>query len=331
MYNSRNCIARSSSSMSETHTACETRPSSLGRKPVPTPRDQLTLASCLLVVLAATSAVMGCAAEPEDAVSDTPNAGQSAAQNDADVESSPANEEQEVDEHSDAVDSDAVDSDAVDSDAVDSTLGNSAEETGQLAQAVSSNSAGYRIDRKTFYDNFRSAWGRLTQSQVDGINYLLNNIEQDTRPAVNNKTVWMRQIAYVFSTVKHEVANTYQPITEYGNENCPRYDGGCTYKGRGYVQLTHKYNYKKFSSIVGVDLVSYPSRALEPNIAYTVLSHGMHYGIFTGKKLGSYIRSGTTDYVNARRVVNGLDKASLLAGYATSFQVIMEKSTGARI
>lgn len=187
--------------------------------------------------------------------------------------------------------------------------------------------SGYEIDRYTFFNQLRAAYGALSQSQVDGINYLLANMEEDTRPAINNKTVWQRQLAYVWSTVKHEVANTYQPITEYGSTYCHNYDGGCTYKGRGYVQLTHRYNYKKMSSVVGVDLVAYPTKALEPNIAYTVMSHGMFYGVFTGRALGDYVKAGVTDYYNARRVVNGTDKASLLAGYAKTFQAIMEKST----
>lgn len=191
-------------------------------------------------------------------------------------------------------------------------------------------SAGFRIDRTPFFSAVRSSFGSLNQSQVDGINYLLTNIEKDTRPALTNKTVWMRQIAYIFSTTKHEVANTYQPITEYSNTTCVRYEGGCTYKGRGYVQLTHRSNYAKMSSVVGVDLVANPTLALRPDIAYTVMSYGMFNGSFTGRKLGDYIKSGLTDYYNARRVVNGLDRASLLEGYARSFQTALEKSTVAK-
>lgn len=184
----------------------------------------------------------------------------------------------------------------------------------------------YRIDRKKFYDSFRRAFGRLSQSQVDGLNFLLKNTEFDSNAAVALRNVWLRQMAYVYATVKHEVANTYKPIVEYGNKHCRRYDGGCRYKGRGYVQLTHRYNYKKMSKIVGRDLVAEPNLALDPDVAYHVLSYGMHYGSFTGKKLGSYIRKGKTDYYNARRVVNGTDKASLIRGYARTFQGIFEKS-----
>ena len=33
-------------------------------------------------------------------------------------------------------------------------------------------------------------------------------------------------------------------------------DGGDAYHGRGYIQLTHDYNYKEFGDKVGVDLLS---------------------------------------------------------------------------
>lgn len=182
------------------------------------------------------------------------------------------------------------------------------------------------IDRDKFYAQFRSNYGALNGQQVTGLNYLLNNFEKDTEAAHSNLTVWTRQISYLLATVKHEVANTYTPITEYGTKYCANYDGGCTYKGRGYVQLTHKYNYSAMSAITGANLVDYPTRALEPDIAYTVMSYGSFHGIFTSRKLGSYIKSGLTDYYNARRVINGTDKASLIKGYAQTFQSILEKS-----
>ena len=42
-------------------------------------------------------------------------------------------------------------------------------------------------------------------------------------------------------------------------------------------------------------------------------------GIFTGKKLGDYFNKTTEDWVNARRIINGLDKANLIAGHAKKF------------
>ena len=182
------------------------------------------------------------------------------------------------------------------------------------------------VDRDEFFSGMRSSFGSMNQSQVDGINFLLAKMERDQLPAINNGAVWNRQIAYMFATIRHEVANRYQPITEFSNTTCRRYSGGCTYKGRGYVQLTHDYNYRKMSPVVGVDLVANPLKALEPNISYTITSYGMFNGSFTGRALGTYIKAGTTDYYNARRVVNGTDKASLINGYAEQFQSILDRS-----
>ena len=39
------------------------------------------------------------------------------------------------------------------------------------------------------------------------------------------------------------------------------YDGGKRYKGRGYIQLTHKYNYKYYGDKLGLDLVNKPELA----------------------------------------------------------------------
>lgn len=181
------------------------------------------------------------------------------------------------------------------------------------------------FDRTKWFNNYRAIYGGLSQSKLNGINFLLANMETDSRPDSNAATA-RRQLAYIMATTKHEVADTYQPITEYGNSNCPRYSGGCTYKGRGYVQLTHDYNYRKMSGIVGVDLVANPTRALEPNIAYTVMSYGMFNGSFTGRDLGRYVNRTSTDYWNARRVVNGTDRASLIQGYANNFQRIFDGS-----
>lgn len=42
-------------------------------------------------------------------------------------------------------------------------------------------------------------------------------------------------------------------------------------------------------------------------------------GWFTGKSIPDYIRAGYVDYVGARRVVNGTDKAAQIAAIAQIF------------
>jgi hypothetical protein len=45
------------------------------------------------------------------------------------------------------------------------------------------------------------------------------------------------------------------------------YGGGKRYKGRGYIQLTHDYNYKTYGDLIGVDLVNNPDKAADPQLA----------------------------------------------------------------
>ena len=44
----------------------------------------------------------------------------------------------------------------------------------------------------------------------------------------------------------------------------------------------------------------------------------MNTGLFTTRKLSDYF-SRSIDFLNARRIVNGMDKAQLIAGYAQIF------------
>jgi predicted chitinase len=82
------------------------------------------------------------------------------------------------------------------------------------------------------------------------------------------------------------------------------------------VQLTWGYNYKEYGRILGIPLFKEPDRAMEPAIACFILVHGFKYGIFTGRKITDYIRQGKTDFVGARRCINGTDKAGKIAQIA---------------
>ncbi len=43
------------------------------------------------------------------------------------------------------------------------------------------------------------------------------------------------------------------------------------------------------------------------------------FGDFTGKALEEYFNASKTDWINARRIINGKDKAELIASYAEKF------------
>jgi len=97
--------------------------------------------------------------------------------------------------------------------------------------------------------------------------------------------------------------------------------------GRGYVQLTHDYNYVKAGSKLGLDLANNPSDVMEPHIAAKILVRGSLEGWFTGKKLADYITLTKSDFRNARRVINGTDRAAEIAAIAEKYDAAL-KSAG---
>jgi hypothetical protein len=71
-------------------------------------------------------------------------------------------------------------------------------------------------------------------------------------------------------------------------------------------------------------LVANADLALEPETAKRILFAGMYDGDFTGVGLPKYIpcanpETDATDFYNARKIVNGLDCATQIQGYATKF------------
>lgn len=158
--------------------------------------------------------------------------------------------------------------------------------------------------------------GPLRPSQLDGVNLILDRA---------GTSYDYRHLAYIFATVYHEVAKTMQPIREWGlgkryPYGKPDPETGETYYGRGFVQLTHKRNYQLASRKLGVDFVKHPDLVMLPGHAVDILFEGMEQGWFTGKKLSDYINDQQVDYKNARRIINGTDRAELIAGYAVKFE-----------
>jgi hypothetical protein len=163
---------------------------------------------------------------------------------------------------------------------------------------------------KEFFDRVRVGFGPLKQSQVDGFNEIL----------AATVGLGVRWRAYILATTWHETAATMQPIREYGRGQGKKYGvkdatGKAPY-GRGYVQLTWRDNYLRADDELDLNgrLAADYDLALDPKIAAKILVRGMVEGWFTGKKLADY-----TDFKAMRRIVNGTDKAALIAGYAEKF------------
>lgn len=87
------------------------------------------------------------------------------------------------------------------------------------------------------------------------------------------------------------------------------------------MQLTWERNYAKMSQFLGVDLVKHPDLALEPKYAAKILVYGMLKGLFTRKPLAQYINANQVDFYNARKTVNGLDRAERIANYAQKLKL----------
>lgn len=183
------------------------------------------------------------------------------------------------------------------------------------------------INRKFFFDYVRLHLfsGSINKSQVVGLTAILDRWESDHSSDDD------RWLAYILATVYHETDKKFQGIKEYGPDSYfKKYDNradlgnnkpgdGLRYKGRGFVQLTGRRNYTKFSDILGVDLVSNPDLALDITNCVEIIFYGMTKGSYTGKKLSDYFNKTKSDWVNARRIINGLDKANLIAGYGKQF------------
>lgn len=169
------------------------------------------------------------------------------------------------------------------------------------------------INSKPFGINpveFEKVTGALNDIQLESIGAILKEAHVQ---GVRIKT----QLAYIYATAFHESRIT--PIKEWGSETYLKNKKYYPFFGRGYVQLTWDYNYKKEGERLGIDLLKNPDLALEVDIAANIIVHGMITGSFTGKKLSDYITANKTDFQQARKIINGTDKMELVAAYATKF------------
>jgi hypothetical protein len=136
-----------------------------------------------------------------------------------------------------------------------------------------------------------------------------------------------RKLGYVLATTYHETAFTMHPLEEYGKGAGRKYglpaENGNVYYGRGLVQLTWDYNYKKVGGYLNLPLYDTPSLACDLEVAAKILVLGMKQGWFTGKKLSDY-----NDFKDMRRIVNGMDKAATIAEYAEIFNAALKAGAG---
>lgn len=142
-------------------------------------------------------------------------------------------------------------------------------------------------------------WSIWTADEIANISQCNRNNIQDNFPlvfsALKSFNQWSpRSCAAAIGTISIETASSFLPVREayyiysqdpaeaeilfqqnptpaynwYNNTSAhAAYSGGPQYHGRGFIQLTHDYNYKKVGDVIGVDLVSNPDLMLQPDIA----------------------------------------------------------------
>lgn len=188
------------------------------------------------------------------------------------------------------------------------------------------------MDRKAFFAALRGGLfpAGLKQQQVDRIGALLDAFDNTGWP--------MAWAAYALATAHHETAK-WQHMRELGGADYFKrmYDkdgsrphvaktlgnvvagDGVKFAGRGYAQLTGRANYTKAGKAIGLDLLKEPDLAADPDTAARILIWGMQTGAYTGKKNADYLSQSPPDYAGARRIINGTDRAALVASYAKQF------------
>jgi hypothetical protein len=154
--------------------------------------------------------------------------------------------------------------------------------------------------------------GKRVKGNIDRyLPYVLNSLKKQ-------KLDYKDMVLMALSTIRAE-SEAFEPISEYkskwntspGGEPYALYDfrtdignnaegDGALYKGRGFIQLTGKYNYKEYGKRIGIDLVNNPELANAPEYAADILAMFLKD---KEAKINTVIQNG--DMARARKLVNG--------------------------
>lgn len=199
---------------------------------------------------------------------------------------------------------------------------------------------------RLFFDALRQGLlgPTLDDAEVSGCNAILEAME-------GAPLAWA---AYAFATAYLETGSTMQPVKEanwLSKAAAERYffrmydpagsrstvakalgntqaGDGVLFAGRGYPQLTGRRNYVTAGAKLGLALVANPDLAMRPDVAAKILRLGMTEGWFTGKSFASYLPAdgpaARDQFRQARRIINGTDRAGDVAGFALAFQSALQ-------
>jgi hypothetical protein len=198
-----------------------------------------------------------------------------------------------------------------------------------------------KVDFNTFWTQHNKYFSTSTDGEKYHLPLILGMAERDS----NIDGIY--QLAYMLATATWETGH-FEHLDEQGSEKyLSKYQNrmGNTqsgdaqrYRGRGYIQLTFRANYKNATEKLNLDNVDFetsPFLASEPEYAYPIMVRGCLEGWFTGRKLGTYVTTDGSkrDYREARNVINpgelkqenspGVEHITL---WATWFESILKNS-----
>lgn len=156
---------------------------------------------------------------------------------------------------------------------------------------ISLKNLGFDESQKQSIDLISKEWDRVGDRDKRKLAYILATVMVESRMG-----------KYMYELGERSYFNRYEGRRDLGNTQT---GDGYKYRGRGFVQITGRNNYDKFSKILGIDLVNNPDLAARKDIAVKILIKGMIEGKFTRRKLSDYFNSSTNDPCGARRIVNG--------------------------
>lgn len=188
------------------------------------------------------------------------------------------------------------------------------------------------VHREQFFANIKvhGLYTALTQEQVNGINAILDEWEK-------RQLTDLRWLAYILGTVYHETGHKMQPIEEIGKGKGRKYGSKIKHSGEAYIAPDHIYYgrghtqntwYEIYEMLTKEavkagkpewDFLNHPELLLtmEPSIWATYTC--MLAGKYTGVSLSKYFNADREDWVNARKIINGLDCAEKIADNSKKF------------
>lgn len=216
------------------------------------------------------------------------------------------------------------------------------------------------IDNKKFFEKYKQQFGPFSTEQFNGLQRLIEYINTDKHITDSRWVAYIlatiyHECARTWQPIKEKGHREYF-IKRYGSQtkvgkslgnDTP--EEGAIYHGRAYVQTTGESNYemaekvlrseypevverfekrtgKKFDLTAGdqPNDMADPDNLLDAEIAYYAMSVSVRKGLYTGVGLGRFINGAKCDFINARKVINGLDCAAAVADYAAKFLTCLQ-------